>query len=155
MLFLTRVKILLSVCSSLGSQSASNVGPHSVRQRNAIPLAFRWRAESGPLLHAYWANVRSKVVTSLQPLRMAPVAKFEALPVVLGNRETWHLFQGNRGTKAQFEGNRGKQRQYCSTENIIRKHIFDFGGTGEQANLFQGISKQVPPGWASCLQPVS
>ena len=72
------------------------------RQRNAIPLAFRWRADSGSLLHAYWADVRSKVVTSLQPLRMAPVANFEALPVVLGIREKWHLFQGNRRTKAQF-----------------------------------------------------
>ena len=36
------------------TQSASNLGPLSVRQRNAIWMAFRWRADSGPLLHAYW-----------------------------------------------------------------------------------------------------
>ena len=28
--------------------------PLSVRQRNAIQMAFRWRAESGPRLNAYW-----------------------------------------------------------------------------------------------------
>ena len=96
-------------------------------QRNAIPLAFRWRADSGRFLHAYWADVRSKVVTSLQPLRMAPVAKFEALPVVLGHRETWHLFQGEQGNKgAILRGTGGKQRQYCGTEKILRKHIFVF-----------------------------
>ena len=31
----------------------------------------------------------------------------------------------------------GEQRQYWGTRNI-RKQIFDFWGTGEQANLFQG-----------------
>ena len=31
----------------------------------------------------------------------------------------------------------GEQRQYWGTGNII-KQIFDFWGTGEQANLFQG-----------------
>ena len=34
-------------------QSASNLGPPSVRQRNAIWMAFRWRADSGPVLQAY------------------------------------------------------------------------------------------------------
>ena len=58
----------------------------------------------------------------------------EALPGVLGNKEKWYLFQGNRGTKTKFWG---EQRQYCGTGNI-RKQIFAFWGTGEQANLFQG-----------------
>ena len=40
------------------SQSASNLGPPSVRQRNAIWMAFRWRADSGPILHAYWDSLR-------------------------------------------------------------------------------------------------
>ena len=36
------------------SQPASNFGPLTARQRNAIPMAFRWRADSGPNVHAYW-----------------------------------------------------------------------------------------------------
>ena len=35
----------------IGSKSP---GPLSVRQRNAILMAFRWRADSGLLLKAYW-----------------------------------------------------------------------------------------------------
>ena len=59
----------------------------------------------------------------------------EALPGVLGNRE-------NRAFT-------GEQRQYWRTGNI-RKQIFDFWGTGEQANLFQGnMGTGTPPGRAS------
>ena len=32
------------------SGSAFNFGPLSARQRNAISMAFRWRAEDGPLI---------------------------------------------------------------------------------------------------------
>ena len=58
----------------------------------------------------------------------------EALPGVLVNRGKKSIYF--RGTRPNFEGNRGK-RQYWGTGNI-RKQIFDFWGTGEQANLFQG-----------------
>ena len=34
--------------------SANSVEPLSVRQRNAIPMAFRLRADSAPFLYAYW-----------------------------------------------------------------------------------------------------
>ena len=61
-----------------------------------------------------------------------------------GTWETGHLFQGNRGTKAKFWRETGEQRQYWGTGNI-RKQIFDFLGTGEQANLFQGKREKVPP----------
>ena len=36
-----------------GGLKAYNLGPRSPRQRNAIRMAFRWRAGSGPLLCAY------------------------------------------------------------------------------------------------------
>ena len=39
--------------------------------------------------------------------------------------------------RPNFEGNRGTKKKYLGTGNI-RKQIFDFLGTGEQANLFQG-----------------
>ena len=58
---------------------------------------------------------------------------FEALEGVLGNRGKGYLFQGNKG---QILRGTGEQRQYWGTGNI-RKQIFDFRGTGEQANLFQ------------------
>ena len=66
-----------------------------------------------------------------------------------GNRENGYLFQ----TNAMFRVKKGEQRQYWGTGNI-RKQIFDLGGTGEQANLFQGDkgTGTSPPGWASILQ---
>ena len=36
------------------SQPASNLPPLLARQRNAIRMAFRWRADSSPILRAYW-----------------------------------------------------------------------------------------------------
>ena len=38
-------------------QPASNLGPLSARQRTAIRMAVRWRADSGPILRAYWVQV--------------------------------------------------------------------------------------------------
>ena len=46
-----------TVCPKLSdstmAQPEYSVGPSSVRQRNAISMAFRWRADVGPLLDAY------------------------------------------------------------------------------------------------------
>ena len=36
------------------TQPAHNVGPPSACQRNAIKMAFRWRADGGPLLDINW-----------------------------------------------------------------------------------------------------
>ena len=58
----------------------------------------------------------------------------EALSGVWGTGGKGYLFQENKG---QIMRGTGEQRQYWKTGNI-RKQIFDFGGTGEQANLFQG-----------------
>ena len=46
---------LTAILGSSGrvTQPAYNLGPLSTRQRNAIEMAFLWRAESGPLLYAY------------------------------------------------------------------------------------------------------
>ena len=52
-------------------------------------------------------------------------------------------FRGTGDQRPNFEGN-GEKRQYWGTGNI-RKQIFDFWRTGEQANLFQGTREQVPP----------
>ena len=56
-----------------------------------------------------------------------------------GEREQGHLFQGNKG---QIFRGTGEQKQYWGTWNI-RKQIFNFWGTWEQANLFQG--NRYPP----------
>ena len=61
----------------------------------------------------------------------------EALPGVLGSRRKGVFISGEQGNKGQILRGTGEQRQYWGTGNI-RKQIFDFWGTGEQANLFQG-----------------
>ena len=38
------------------TQPARSVGPPSARQRNAIQMAFRRWADSGPLLDIYWVS---------------------------------------------------------------------------------------------------
>ena len=65
----------------------------------------------------------------------------EALPGVLGNRGKRVFISGEQ--RSNFEGNR-EQRQYWGTGNI-GKQIFDFWGTGEQANLFQGNKRTGTP----------
>ena len=76
---------------------------------------------------------------------------YEALPGVLGNRGTRAFISGEQGNKGQILKGTGEQRQYWGTGNI-RKQIFDFWGTGEQANLFQGNKGTgTPPGRASCI----
>ena len=56
---------------------------------------------------------------------------------VLGNRGSRTFISGEQGNKGQILRGTGEQRQYWGTGNI-RKQIFDFWGTEEQANLFQG-----------------
>ena len=79
-------------------------------------------------------------------------AIIEALPWVLGNRGGRVFISGEQGNKGQILRGTGEQRQYWGTGNI-RKQIFDFWGTGEQANLFQGNkgtgTPPPPPGRAS------
>ena len=58
-------------------------------------------------------------------------------PRVLGNRGNGAFISGEQGNKGQILRGTGEQRQYWGTGNIS-KQIFDFWGTGEQANLFQG-----------------
>ena len=77
----------------------------------------------------------------------------EALPGVLGNRGTRVFISGEQGNKGQILRGTGEQRQYWGTGNI-RKQVFDFWGTGEQANLFQGNKGTgTPPGRASTVSP--
>ena len=47
------------------------------------------------------------------------------------------FISGDQRNKGQILRGTGEQRQYWGTGNI-RKQIFDFWGTGEQAFLFQG-----------------
>ena len=60
--------------------------------------------------------------------------RYEALPGVLGNRGKGAFISGEQGNKGQILRGTGEQRQFCGTGNI-RKQIFDFGGTGEQASF--------------------
>ena len=48
---------------------------------------------------------------------------------------------GTGDQRPKFEGNKD---QYWGTGNI-RNQIFDFRGTREKANLFQGTMEHVPP----------
>ena len=47
------------------------------------------------------------------------------------------FISGEQGNNGQILRGTEEQRQYRGTGNI-RKQSFDFWGTGEQANLFQG-----------------
>ena len=38
-------------------QPASKLGPLSVCQQNVIRMAFQWRADNGPIVHAYWVSI--------------------------------------------------------------------------------------------------
>ena len=60
-----------------------------------------------------------------------------------GTGKKGHLFQGN-GNKGQIWRGTGEQSQYWGTGNI-RKQIFDFWGTGEQAIYIRETREQVPP----------
>ena len=56
---------------------------------------------------------------------------------VLGNRGNMAFISGEQGNKGQIWGEQGNKDNSGGTGNS-RKQIFDFWGTGEQANLFQG-----------------
>ena len=90
----------------------------------------------------------SSVCLTIRSSPFAYAVIFEALPGVLGNRGKRYLFQGNKG---QILRGTWEQRQYWGAGNI-RKHIFDFWGTGEQANLFQGNKGTgTPPPWEGLI----
>ena len=68
----------------------------------------------------------------------------EALPGVLGKRGQRLLLKGYVVIKGQILTRTREQRQYWGTWNI-RKHIFDFWGTREHANLFEGKNGTIIP----------
>ena len=68
----------------------------------------------------------------------------EALPGVLGNRGNRAFISGEQGNKGRILRGTGEQRKYWGTGNI-RKQIFNFWGTGEQTNLFQGNKETGTP----------
>ena len=72
---------------------------------------------------------------------------------VVFNLNPYPFISVEQGNKGQILSGTGKQIQYWGTGNI-RKQIFDFGVTGEQANLFQqskGSPTLVGPHWCSLL----
>ena len=38
-------------------QPASKLGLLSACQQNVIRMAFQWRADNGPIVHAYWVSI--------------------------------------------------------------------------------------------------
>ena len=85
----------------------------------------------------------------------------EALPGVLGNRGNRAFISGEHGNKGQISRGTEEQRQDWGTGNI-RKQIFNFWGTGEQANSIQGDKGTGTPLGGShqtrlqvCIVPVS
>ena len=70
-----------------------------------------------------------------------------------GFGEQWNkgiYFRGTWDQRPNFEGNRETKTILGNREH--RKQIFDFGGTGEQANLFQGNKGTgTPPPWEGLM----
>ena len=52
-----------------------NVGPSLVRQRNAIYMAFRWRADVGPLIVVFRSSLSSSTQNKKRCQRRTPLAK--------------------------------------------------------------------------------
>ena len=50
----------------LATRPNYSFGPLSVRKRNAIGMTFRWWADNGPLLYAYWFDFRRVVFVLLK-----------------------------------------------------------------------------------------
>ena len=46
--------ILFFFCEGRKDSNTTISGPSTARQRNAIQMAFRWRADGGPTLKALW-----------------------------------------------------------------------------------------------------
>ena len=90
-----------------------------------------------PTTGMYWLCNTHTCTITLWLLFFIANHTLEALPGVLGNRGTRAFISGEQGNKGQILRGTGEQRQYLGTGNI-RKQIFDFWGTGGQANLFQG-----------------
>ena len=51
------------------TQQARKIGLLSVRQRNAIAMAIRWWANSGPRLDAGWVWSGKRHASDLKPIR--------------------------------------------------------------------------------------
>ena len=47
------------------TQPPSNLGPLSARPQNAIRMAFRWRADSCPILRAVWERLISNAIIGI------------------------------------------------------------------------------------------
>ena len=75
---------------------------------------------------------------------------YKALPGVLGNRGNRAFISGGQRNKGQILRGTGEQRHYWGTGNI-RKQIFEFWGTGDQANLFQGNKGTGTPPWEGLI----
>ena len=69
--------------------------------------------------------------------------QYRGPPRGFGKQGKQGIFFRGTGEQSQILRGTGEQRQYWGTGNI-RKQIFDFWGTREQANLFQG-NRYPPP----------
>ena len=117
----------------------------------SVYQAKEFYSKSKEIFESASMNLRDWMSNSDEVLNQIPI--YEARPGVLGNRGTRTFISGDQGNKGQNLRGTGEQRQYWGTGNI-RKQTFDFWGTGEQANLFQGnkgTGTPPPPGRASFM----
>ena len=90
-------------------------------------------------------------MSSVTPKVFIPFYSYFEAPRGFGEQGKQGIYFRGTGEQRLILRGTGEQRQYWGTGNI-RKHIFDFWGTGEQANLFQGNKGTgTPPGRASTL----
>ena len=98
------------------------------------------RGNSPPLLFSPISCLRNSMASSAGPL-------LRLCQGFWGNMGKRVFISEEQGNKGQILRGTVEQRQYLGTGNM-RKQIFDFWGTGEQANLFQ-VNKGTgtPLGW--------
>ena len=65
------VQLTMVVFMCQNDSASTSVGPPSAHQRNAIQMAFHWRADGGPLLDVYWKSISrsSEAVTDILLIR--------------------------------------------------------------------------------------
>ena len=86
----------------------------------------------------FWNQTQShKLFKKSVPMHVEIIYQYGGPPRGFGEQGKQGIYFRGMGNKGQILRGTWEQRQHRGTGNI-RKQIFDFWGTGEQANLFHG-----------------
>ena len=127
-----------------------------IKYMNGLIFFFKGQVYDWGCFQNTGSHTRTKITPGLPPLPPPPEPAIENTPGVLWNKGTRACISGEK--RPNFEGNRETKKALRNrrwNREHIRKHIFDFWRTWEQAIYFR-TWEQVPPplsplGGPSCL----